>query len=944
MLYPTTVDVLAVHDRLTLCWTAPVPVPLTACASEAFVALLVNEMLPEVAPLVVGAKVTVKPALWPVPRLRGSVRPLSANSALLDAADEIVTPDPDAVNVPLWLWFAPTFTLPKFTLAGDTLSVPGLLPVPDSAMLKFGTDPLALNAKFPLAAVLDWGVNVMLNVRLCPPFKVVGTLRPLVANPVPVTVALEMVMLDPPEFEITSDFVWVLPIDTPVKVTLVGLATRAPTVVPVPERGMLSVGFEALLVIDTFPESLAAAPGVNVTVKLALCPGCIVSEGVRPVMLKPAPVNVAAEMTAAAVPPFVRLTVCDCGVPTCTLPKFTLAGFADNDPEAKPNPASVIVAAGIVPENPMLPLALPADCGANVTVKPAVCPDASVIGRFKPLRLNPAPVATAWDTVMLAPPLFVKLAGWLCFVPIATLPKFKVAGLAVKAPGVVPVPVTPAVRTPSEALESTVRVPDAAPDLVGEKATLRVVFRPAASVIGNTGVLRLKPGPVTAAAVMVALVPLELLIETVRLWLVPTFTEPNATLAGIKVNCPAVVPAPETVTDAVVGVEGSPDEPAAAPVMSDAWPCIETLPDTCPADFGTNTTLNDVLCPGARVIGSVNPVNVKAALLADACATVTLDSPELVKVAVFARLCPTRTLPNVTVAGFTTSLPASIALPDTAKFVAPFVPPAKATLADGLPTALGVNESIRFTLCLGLSVIGNAGETTLNSGSDTVTPEIMTKAEVLFVSGSVMVLLLPTTTVPKLRLALPRERAPFGLELPPESPWQPVIAMIEKTRRVTAIRSQRELRSMSAPLSAALAFVRRESFNFRYCQLARNGQLETNDEESRVIVAEEDQHSLDTRRAMWTWSKVQHVVRFEHNCWKSQHSLPCLLLPGGSKRHSCLELSHLIQWRDNPERVLDWAAPKLGTVKEPAIPCRAAHDCNRARPTERKDARHYTPG
>jgi hypothetical protein len=270
-------------------------------------------------------------------------------------------------------------------------------------------------------------------------------------------------------------------------------------------------------------------------------------------------------------------------------------------------------------------------------------------------------------------------------------------------------------------------------------------------------------------------------------------------LDGLKVNCPAVVPAPETVTDAVVGVDGSPDEPAAAPVMSEAWPCIETLPEICPADFGVNTTLKDVLCPVASVTGNVSPVKVKAALLADACATVTLDCPELVKVAVFARLWPTRTLPNVTAAGFTTSFPASIALPDSARFVAPFVPPTSATFAVGLPGALGVNESINFTLCLGLSIIGNAGEITLNSGSETATLEIITKAAVLFVRVSVMVLLLPTTTVPKLRFALPSERAPFGLELPPKSPWQPVIVMVERIRRVTAIRSQRELRSMDAP-------------------------------------------------------------------------------------------------------------------------------------------------
>lgn len=186
-----------------------------------------------------------------------------------------------------------------------------------------------------------------------------------------------------------------LPVGTPVKLTLVGFAASAPTVAPEPESGMLSDGFDALLTTRMLPEALPAVPGLNVTVKLALCPGCIVKGTLRPLRLKPVPVGVAAEIIAAAVPPFVRVTVCDCGVPTWTFPKLRLAGFAARDPEAKPDPARPIVAVGTVPENATLPLALPADCGAKVTVKPAVCPGANVKGKFKPLRLKPVPVATA---------------------------------------------------------------------------------------------------------------------------------------------------------------------------------------------------------------------------------------------------------------------------------------------------------------------------------------------------------------------------------------------------------------------------------------------------------------------------------------------------------------------------------------------------------------------
>jgi hypothetical protein len=39
-----------------------------------------------------------------------------------------------------------------------------------------------------------------------------------------------------------------------------------------------------------------------------------------------------------------------------------------------------------------LPLALPADCGVNVTEKVALWPAVSVVGVVIPLRLNPVPL------------------------------------------------------------------------------------------------------------------------------------------------------------------------------------------------------------------------------------------------------------------------------------------------------------------------------------------------------------------------------------------------------------------------------------------------------------------------------------------------------------------------------------------------------------------------
>jgi len=51
-----------------------------------------------------------------------------------------------------------------------------------------------------------------------------------------------------------------------------------------------------------------------------------------------------------------------------------------------------------------LPLTLPLDCGAKITLKLALCPAARVSGRAGPLRLNPDTVTVAWETVRFDPP------------------------------------------------------------------------------------------------------------------------------------------------------------------------------------------------------------------------------------------------------------------------------------------------------------------------------------------------------------------------------------------------------------------------------------------------------------------------------------------------------------------------------------------------------------
>lgn len=200
--------------------------------------------------------------------------------------------------------------MPKFTVVGVTANWPGLAPAPDNATLRLLTEPSAVSARLPLAFPLLWGVNVTLKVRLWPAFKVVGTLKPLVANPAPVTVAVERCSNDPPVFVRICECDWVLPTCTVPKAMLVGFAARAPGVRPVPESGMLKEELLALLVMAMLPVALPAALGANVAVKDALCPAFRVAGRLRPLMLKPVPLADACVMVIAELLPLFSVMVC----------------------------------------------------------------------------------------------------------------------------------------------------------------------------------------------------------------------------------------------------------------------------------------------------------------------------------------------------------------------------------------------------------------------------------------------------------------------------------------------------------------------------------------------------------------------------------------------------------------------------------------------------------
>jgi hypothetical protein len=152
-------------------------------------------------------------------------------------------------------------------------------------------------------------VNVTVKVRLCPAFKVVGTFRPLVANPAPVMVAVPMCRTDPPEFVSRSVWDCVLPTCTLPNPILVGLAAKVPAVTPVPDSPTLSDGFDAVLVIATLPATAPAALGLKVAVNVVLSPAPSVRGTEIPLRLKPLPVAATCEMITLDPPLFMSVIV-----------------------------------------------------------------------------------------------------------------------------------------------------------------------------------------------------------------------------------------------------------------------------------------------------------------------------------------------------------------------------------------------------------------------------------------------------------------------------------------------------------------------------------------------------------------------------------------------------------------------------------------------------------
>jgi hypothetical protein len=164
-------------------------------------------------------------------------------------------------------------------------------------------------------------------------------------------------------------------------------------------------------------------------------------------------------------------------VPSCTFPKLKLAGFPVRAPAVAAVPLSPMLREGFeaFDVTVTVPLALPADFGAKVTLNEVLWPGVKVTGVVIPEMLKPVPETATAEIVAFSPPVFFTVSVWLELCPTVTFVNVKLAGVAVRVAAVTPVPDSArlsAVAPPTV----NARFPLTAPAVVGANTTANVVL------------------------------------------------------------------------------------------------------------------------------------------------------------------------------------------------------------------------------------------------------------------------------------------------------------------------------------------------------------------------------------------------------------------------------------------------------------------------------------
>jgi hypothetical protein len=203
-----------------------------------------------------------------------------------------------------------------------------------------------------------------------------------------------------------------------------------------PERAIVFGDPLALLATVTLPVTLPAEMGLNNTPNVKACVDDNVTGVPAPLSAKPVPLLEICEMVTFELPTLVTVTLCEAELPSFTLPKLTLLVLNERVCDAAvPVPVSEITAGepGALLTKEALPLAAPADDGANCRLKLLDCPAFREMGRVAPLLLKPLPATLICEMVSTPVPELVTFMVCVFEEPTEMLPKLTDEGVTLMA-------------------------------------------------------------------------------------------------------------------------------------------------------------------------------------------------------------------------------------------------------------------------------------------------------------------------------------------------------------------------------------------------------------------------------------------------------------------------------------------------------------------------------
>jgi len=170
-----------------------------------------------------------------------------------------------------------------------TVCVGAAAPVPVSVSDVVEGWALLVKVSVAVAAPVTRGLNVTVKEALWPAGIVTGSESPPTLKAELFELAAVTVTFAPLAVRL-ADAVPLVPTTTLPRAKVVGVTPSWPAAAaPVPDSGIVNVGFDAFEVMVTLPVTLPADVGVKATLKLALWPAVSVTGAVIPLRLNPVP-------------------------------------------------------------------------------------------------------------------------------------------------------------------------------------------------------------------------------------------------------------------------------------------------------------------------------------------------------------------------------------------------------------------------------------------------------------------------------------------------------------------------------------------------------------------------------------------------------------------------------------------------------------------------------